>query len=52
MSLVPIANCIRHWDSTLFHNRGLLSPDMRVLIEATIQHLRELKTLKEKEVKS
>lgn len=37
---LPVENCIRFWESLLFHSKGLLSVSTAVIIEATIKHLK------------
>ena len=37
---LPRLNCVRFWESLLFHNRAFLPVSTVVIIKATIKHLR------------
>ena len=39
--IVPVQNCIRHWEKILFHDRAFLAISTQTIIEATIKHLKE-----------
>ena len=43
---IPVKNCIRWLEASLFHDRWIMSPSVISLIEATIKHL---KLIEEKE---
>ena len=48
MASLPIKNCIEYWEKTLFHDKFLMSPSTQVIVEATVNHLKELERLEEK----
>lgn len=48
---VPIGNCLRYLESTLFHNRFLMSPTTLVILESIEAYLKEYKKMKEDDVK-
>lgn len=45
--MVELKNCIEYWESALFHHKFLMSPSVRVMVESTIGHLKELQQLQE-----
>ncbi len=44
-SIVNLTNVIQYWQDTLQWNSYLMEPSVRVLVQATINHLKELKRL-------
>ena len=48
-AVLRLPNCIRMWESILFHDAALLSPEMRLNIESTITHLKDLEIRQKKE---
>ncbi|MBA7706469.1 hypothetical protein ES703_115323 [subsurface metagenome] len=49
--MTGLEGCIRHWESTLSHQRYLLESSTIVLLELTIKFLKELQKRKEEDVK-
>lgn len=45
--MVKLEACIRHWKGVLTDSGSLLSPGTRAIVQATINHLEELKSMKE-----
>ena len=50
MIALRLSKCVSAWESIYFHDKALLSPSMRVIVQSTIQHLKELESIKDKEV--
>jgi hypothetical protein len=45
-ALVPLENCIRWLESSLFYDRWLIDPSTVVLLEATVKHLHDYQLVK------
>lgn len=43
---VPLENCIRVWESSLFHDKFLMSLSTQVIVESTVGYLKELENYK------
>lgn len=40
---IPLQDCINFWEAKLFHDQALMSPEMALFIERTIDYLKGAK---------
>jgi len=46
MAVLELGNVIRAWESSLLNDKFLMGPSTVVIVESTIEHLKELKDIK------
>ncbi len=49
MAVLEIKNCYHFYEVLLFHDKAWLPIETVVVLEATIEHLKELEKIKERE---